>query len=467
MAPKFLERNKKKGLLAALILFLRRGKTVPLLLLIVMLASALVATPSYFLIDLPGGSRLAAAVAWAAQKAGVDTSGWGLGGKRSFSELTSAFRAAKTAGSARSIGWGTFFGRPPELGVPNSLEMVKGSRKDLEGMAGGPAGGASVKGVLTPEDAKAMRGADGVAISAGDLGGEREGFLGGVMKGLFGGGGGGAEVLGGAFAGKGFFSGRAGAGGRADDRERAALDSVGKVNVPRSSIAGGTAGRLSSMRAREINARALAGGKAAKSLGSNLSLTQLAEGKGRATLAVDECVPPACPHEFAAAQTGAIYDGNALDNVGVLSSGTDTPPSVPVDETGGAGDASQLAECSATVQQCMKDKAAPMERLGELQTQLNDLFTQMGGACSDPCSCGGCNDLKGQIHAICDGELQTVLAEIDEPCNLPSYCATLGITDPSTSAADSSVDLCKMDMQDCGCDNIMCDLGCFLGVGGS
>ncbi|OGR97931.1 MAG: hypothetical protein A2V88_14990 [Elusimicrobia bacterium RBG_16_66_12] len=226
------------------------------------------------------------------------------------------------------------------------------------------------------------------------------------------------------------------------------MASVGKVNVPRSSIAGGTAGRLSSARAKEINTRALTGGKAAKSLGTNLSLTQLAEGQGRATLVTEECVPPACPNEFAAAQVGAIYDGNTLDNVGVLSGAEDTPPSVPVDETGGAGDAAKLAECSTKVQQCLQDKATPMQRLGELQTQINGLLTQMSVACLNKCDCGGCNDLKSQMASICGGEMQTVLAELDESC-VPADCEIHGITDPSTVAAEAGVDLCASDMMSC------------------
>lgn len=468
MSPQFLERNKKKGLLAALLLFLRQRKALSLLLLVVMLASTIIVMPSYLLIDLPGGARLAAGVAWIAQKAGVDTSSWGLGGKRSFGELIAAFRAAKTAGASRSVGWGTFFGRAPEAAAPNSLDMVQGHRKDLESMAvkPGDAGKAgTVKGILTPEDAKADRTGDGVAISEEDLTGQRQGFLGGVMKGLFGGGMSSDELSGGAFVSKGFFSGSSGAATRANDRAQAGLDSAGKVLVPKSRIVGGAAGQLSSMRAQQVDARAIAGGRAARSLGSHLALTQLAEGKGRATLATEECQPPSCPHEYAAAQTGAIYDGNTLDGVGVLGGNADTPPSVPTDDQGGGGDADKIAECGQKMQQCQEDKAPAMERLGALQTQLNGLYSQMGGACGDPCSCGGCNSLKDQIRGICGGELATVLATMDKPCDLPSYCATLGITDPSTAQAGASQDLCKMDMGSCGCDDWICDLGCLLGSG--
>ena len=92
--------------------------------------------------------------------------------------------------------------------------------------------------MLTPKDAKAFRDGDGVAISADELTGRREGFLGGMMKGLFGSRNSDAPLSGGAFAGKGFFNGRAGAGSRSTDRAQAGIDSVGKVDVPKSRGAG-------------------------------------------------------------------------------------------------------------------------------------------------------------------------------------------------------------------------------------
>ncbi len=436
MAPRFLERHKKKGLLAALLLFLRRRQALSLLLLVVLLASTLIAVPSNFLIGLPGGSHLAAGVAWLAQKAGVDTSGWGLGGKSSFRELMEAFRAAKAGGSTRP--------GAPEDDEPSSLDMVKGSRKDLESPVAG------VRGVLTPAETRAGRDTDGVAISEDELTGRRQGFLSGAMKGLFGFGTGNAELSGGAFLSKGFFrEGSAGAGSRPNERAQAGMDSVGKVAVPKVRSAGGVAGRLLATRARAASARAIAGGRAASSLGSHLALIQLAEGKGRATLATEECVEPACPREFAVAQTGAIYDGNKLSDRGLLSGPADTPLSVPTDDPGGAGDASQLAECATLAQQCQKDKVGPMKRMGELQTQLNGLYSQMAGACGDRCKCGGCNSLKSQILGICGGELQTVITKVTKPCDLPPYCEASGITDPSTAAAGPSRDMCNIQMAKC------------------
>jgi len=191
-----------------------------------------------------------------------------------------------------------------------------------------------------------------------------------------------------------------------------------------------------------------------------LALTQLAEGKGRANLA-DACVPPDCPHEFAATQTGAIYDGNELGDL-ILGRAARARTSIPTDGVGGAGDMTKLLECANKAKQCQKDKSAPFKRLGELQTQLNGLYGQMGGACDNECDCDPCNSLKGQIQGLCAGELRTVIAQVKEPCDLPAYCADLGITDPSTSAAGAAEDMCKMDMQDCGCDDWFCDVSCLF-----
>lgn len=457
MAQRFLERNKKKGLLAALLLFLRRRPVLSILLLVVMLASTIIVTPSYMLIDLPGGARLVAGVAWIAQKTGVDTSRWGLGGKASFKELMTAFRHAKEAGSSRSVGWGSFFGRAAEGTAPSSLDMVKGSRKDLESMVAKGAGKPNtIAGILTPEESKASRGMDGVAISEGDLGGERKGFFSG-LKNMFGSNG---DLSGGAFVSKGFFSGGTSAGGKVGEREQAALDSVGKVAVPQTRNARGASGRLSTLHTRPTQARSLMGGWSAMSLGNRLALTQLAEGKGRATMA-DQCTPPGCPSEYGAVQAGAIYDGTNPSAMSTIAGAGDT--AVPNEDAGAGGDAAKIQECAQKVQQCQQDKKEPLHRLGELQDQVGHLSGQLGGACGDPCSCGGCNSIKNQIRAICNGEMKTVLQTIDAPCDLPAFCADHGISDPSTSAAGAAKDMCAMDMGSCGCDDWCCDFSCLTG----
>src|SRR3989338_1186657 len=130
----FLEKNKKKSALAALLLFIRTRKTVTALLLLVALASFLFVSPSNLILSFPGGARVAAGVAWIAGKVGVDTSKWGLaGGKRDYGDLLAAFRSAKEGGG--KAGWAAFMrGADAEAarragGGTGSLGFVKGDSK--------------------------------------------------------------------------------------------------------------------------------------------------------------------------------------------------------------------------------------------------------------------------------------------------------------------------------------------------
>ena len=210
----FLEKNKKKSALVALLLFIRTRKTVIALLLLVALASFLFVSPSNLLLHFPGGDRAAAGLAWIAGKIGVDTSKWGLaGGKRDYGDLLAAFRSAKDGGG--KAGWSAFMGGGNGAGSggiggsTGSLGFVKGNAKDLEASGGSganlPKPGA-VEGVLNPDDAKNRGEGEGVALNEGDVSGEREGlvksaFASGFGSGAAGAGAGGEGSLsGGAFA---------------------------------------------------------------------------------------------------------------------------------------------------------------------------------------------------------------------------------------------------------------------------
>src|SRR4051812_31165272 len=134
----FLEKNKKKSLLALLLLFLRQRKLL-VLLFVLLLGASMLFMPSSWVTSFPGGARFAAGVAWIAGELGVDVSRWGIGseGRRSYADLLEAFRHAKAGeGNGRGAGWGAFFGRGAGsggAGTESSLDLVKGSRSDLEG----------------------------------------------------------------------------------------------------------------------------------------------------------------------------------------------------------------------------------------------------------------------------------------------------------------------------------------------
>lgn len=445
MSQTFLDRNKKKSLLAALLLFLRERKILVLLLLLVLIASTVFLGPSSFITGLPGGARFAASVAWIAGRMGVDVSKWGLanGGRASYGDLVAAFAAAKAnaAGGSGAVGWGAFFGRAGGAGgaAPNSLDMVKGSRADLEGGAGSGKDGAgqTVKGILDPADASADKDGQGVALSDSDLGGQREGFAksafaGGFANGLLGANGGGGSgdgaLSGGAFARRGFFSGSGGAAASAGSKDLAklGLEGVPSAGATRSKIQGAAKGSLSAMRSHAVEARGMRGAAAA-GLGGNRAFSQLAEGRGRAALgSAPNCVSPGCPGEFAATNTGAIYDGNS---VGPMNTSILTAPEVDGIQSPNIPDTSiaqgyedQANQMQADAQKC-KDLDAqygPQENaLNAQMTAISDQFKSAdcgGGGCSKS-KANHCKDLGNQLKSKCN-EYMNVRCEHTHACPL-------------------------------------------------
>lgn len=397
MPSTFLERNKKKGLLAALLLFLRRRKAASLSLLVMLLSSTLFVSPSYILLSVPGGTRLAAGVAWIAQQAGADASRWGpgFGERRSFHELMAAFRAAKEAGSARAVGWGAFFARVGEGGAAaDSLGMVKGSRKDLEGMSGGVR---SILGVLSPEEAKSNPDQEGVALSEAELAGEREGFIKGAFAGGF---------LRGLLGGSDFI----GAGSRPGDRASGGLDATGKAAVPKTVIQRGAKGTLSSARASAMETRARNGAAAARSLGSKRAFTQLAEGRGRAAIATSPNCNDDCPGEFAATNTGAVYDGNAVSGTGIdiltvpkLGDGFDIPNADLAQDY--QDDAEQMTEDAEKCKELDEEYGPEENRLNAEMEAISKQFEDMD------CGSGGCSKSKAKKCKALGDDLKAKCSE--------------------------------------------------------
>jgi hypothetical protein len=358
----FLKRNKKKSLLALLLLLLRQNRVTALLLFLMLTASMLFLSPSSWITNLPGGTRFAAGVSWVAKSVGVDVSQWGLsvGGQGGYKDLLAAFRTAKYGTGGGVVGWGAFFTRPADQMTKgkDSLGLVLGSRSDLAtGQAGSgrmqmTAGeGGEIVGVVSPDDQRFGRNSkSSVVIKKSDLAGKREGwvkeaFAGGFMNGMMGGAAGSGSMAGpgaagtgalsgGAYAGRGFFEGTVSAGSKAGETARVGLEGAGSVNVPKSKIVGAPKGALSSARAHAIDAKAKSGAMAAANLSgySKRALIQLAEGDVRARMTMAPgCNPPGCPGEYVATNTGAIYDGNAVngDSSNILVApeidGMDTP----------------------------------------------------------------------------------------------------------------------------------------------
>ena len=479
----FLEKNKKKSFLALLLLFIRGRKTVTALLFVMVLASFFFVTPSSYIIHFPGGTRVAAAVAWVAGKLGVDTSQWGVeGGKRDFSDLLAAFRAAKEGGG--KAGWAAFMRANAKSGAPaagaGSLGVVKGSRRDRETAGGGKSSKpGTLAGVIDPDEAKRRGENETVALAGEDLTGERAGlvrtaFAGGFLNGAAPG----AELSGGAYAAAGFFgtggggTGGGGAfGGSVGDQVKAGLSGLSTPSTAKGvAVAGGTKGKLSDSKAAAINARTSKGLAGTKPILGDKAYAQLAIGRGLdVTATAPYCTATnGCPGEFATTTSGAIYDGNAIAGSEILSApqldgeGTPNMPDAGVAD-GLINEAEKMTECAEKVNQCESAKIPANKRLGELQTSLTSLYGQLGGACGDPCNCDPCNNIQNQIRNVCDSQLPSVLAQIDKPCDLPSFCSSLGVSAPGYSISGPMKAMCTpINGGSCGSSgflgSIMCDI---------
>lgn len=451
----FLDKNKKKGALAALLLFIRGRKTVTALLLLVALASFLFVSPSNILLSFPGGARLAAGVAWIAGKAGIDTSKWGLaGGKRDYGDLVAAFNAAKNGGG--KAGWAAFMRGGGDAadaarigGAIGSLNFVKGNAKDLESTVGSgaklPKPGA-VSGVLNPDDAKNRGEGEGVALSEGEMSGERAGLVKSAFSGGFGSGfgsgsgsgaGGDGNLSGGAFAGAGFFGGGKGAaGGKLSDMVKGQLTGIKAESGKGTQIKGAAKGQLSASKAAMINARTAKGRVGTHTISGQRAFVQLASGRGKAAISVaPNCTPGSgCPGEFAATTTGAVYDGNSStgDRIDILTvpeiDGAATTPNLP--DSGMADDYIREAEkMNADAQKCreLDDLYGPQEReFDKRQEALSNQFDAMG------CGQGGCSKSKArrcqrmgdQMKDLCRQSMTVRCQHIREcPLTAKNHCS--------------------------------------------
>lgn len=457
----FLDKNKKKSALAALLLFLRTRKTVTALLLLIALASFLFVSPSNLLLSFPGGARVAATVAWMAGKLGVDTSQWGLaGGKRDYGDLLAAFRSAKEGGG--KAGWNAFMrggaGADGGLGIgggTGSIGFVKGNARDLEALGGSGANlpkPGSVEGVLNPDDAKNRGEGEGVALSEEDVAGEREGmvksaFAGGFGSGAFGNTGGDGNLSGGAFAGSNFFGkGGPGAGGgfgggagattgKLGDIVKGGLEGIKAQTGKGVQVQGAAKGQMSASKASTISMRTNKGLVGTHTISGQRAFVQLAAGRGRAAISVSpNCTPGSgCPGEFASTNTGAVYDGNTIsgDRTDILTAPEIDGISSPnLPDSGMADDYVRDAEkMEADAKKCreLDDKYGPQELAYDKQQEaLSNQFDSMGcgqGGCSKS-KARACQRMGDQMKALCRASMGVRCQHIHEcPLTAKNNCS--------------------------------------------
>lgn len=394
----FLQRNKKKGALALLLLFLQRGKGLgPLLFLLLLLSFVFIAPNSSFL----GSSWLADI----GRRLGLRSE---LGSGEDSAQLAALSDALRRApGSKGGLGimsglFGLGRGGSSNYGK-NTVDMVKGgkglagemdgSEKMYDGVAKGA--GKTVDGVLRPEDSKKFE--NGVSLSDEEMEGglSEQAFAGEVQGGL------GAEGLselrgrlganGGQGAAKGYFQPRA--GDKTSDLMKGAF---GGSKLPNGSfnLKGAQTGKLSQMKAQGMRGQQKAANNLTSGVGTGSVMYQLAEGKAYSVAAAPppgNCDPGSCPGEFARNASGAVFDGNRV-NGNILSSAEFGDPGVNVPDQGQIDTAIQQAskaeedakKCEQAEETYGGQERAKMEEIQNLSNQLNSMN----------CGSGGCSKSK-------------------------------------------------------------------------
>lgn len=432
MAQQFIERHKRKSLLALLLLFLRSKRGFGALLLMVMLLMFLFVAPhnlGALLARVPGGG-------WIASLLGEHNS-------QDFSELLAAFREAKDRRNASP--WELMFHSGTAAGnaAASSVDMVVGSKADLDdaslNVAGKIQGGTSINGIPTKEEAAKQ--ADGVNLAdmdgkGGPQGGPNAngnasgGLIASAFGAAFGSLGSGASGTS-AFMGQWFFSGHVGP--YSADANQAALAST---QVPKVGAAGsasstayghsnGAIGWASPIAAtKQYGQQKTLGGGCLT--GASCAFHQLAVAQANMMTARDPiCTPDnGCPPEYAVANVGSSYDGNPIGmnapNVittngaapqfdGVTTPNVNTPTQADVGQY-----QQQAQDLESNSDQCnpstnpqmaqyQQTESGYMNQLSQLGQQANDDGC-MSGSCSNQ---GACTSIENQEKSICT-QLNTV-----------------------------------------------------------
>ena len=397
----FLERNKKKSLLALLLLLIRSRKEIwPLLVVALLMVSFIFVGPlaGQFkfggkvwsaLLRVPGFSYAAQGLELTGMKLALKfgfISGGGYAGG-SFPQLMAAFKAARDekAGHWASL-WRSAAAKGSGAAAGSVINVVQ---LDIKALTGG--------GILTPEDAQGYD--KGVFIAEGDLRGERAAQLAAQAaagKGV----GPSAGIV--TYAGVGFFAyGRAQAQGSGIPGPGGDLPNVGVKQYP------GSPGQQS-----ELYKKATKTGKhKASNVGVKASGTkafaQLNDDYVHNSMATaPRCRSTAgCPPEYATTNSGAVYDKIQLSGASeVLTSPTPVADmdgivgnvAIPSDEelSGLQSNADQLVK---DAEACRQADLAHHDNEQSLLDQIEKKCEQMLSAQMEclkyldpPCKCGCC-----------------------------------------------------------------------------
>jgi hypothetical protein len=432
---KFIERHRRKGLLALLLFLLRQRKTILALLLVAVVLSFVFIAPSNLMSGPLGRTRAGAAIAWVASQLGLGGVLGMDGGKVTFRSVLAAFRSAK---SNKDLSWTSIFGRGSSGAAgKSSISYVEGNAEELGVAGGGKAGPRSIRGIMTPEDA--AKSGNGIALTENDRAGQRAEELARAGRGPNGyagpggwaigadgaGGAGGTDSLGhmAAYAGRGLFGGAGqdfgsgpGAGMRDGDAVRSALDST---SVPRSGPArriGGSSGKLSAARvARASYSMRQAMNRNTVSRDSR-AFTQLSEGRAQGMIARDPLCTAnnGCPAEYASTNVGAVYDGN---RVGAAAPDVLMAPTIDGRAMSGGipsdsalqGYMDEARKAQQDAQKCQESDSiyGPQEQsLSAQLQQKGDELAAMG------CGSGGCSSSKAKRCKRKGNEMKAICFEL-------------------------------------------------------
>jgi hypothetical protein len=416
MASKFLQKNKRKSVLALLLLLLRWKKgALPALLMVLLLMLVFILPPNILGIMVgaldraPFGKGAAAAISrWAK----LDTKG-------GFEDLMVALRHARQGG-----GWNAFSGgRGGHAAPSDSLGMVRGSKTDLIGstrIADRIQGGSSINGVLTPE--QAQDGGSAVELRQDDMQGERAGWVQTAYAGGFGGMGGtsGMGATGGMTAGygpgagksegagmgpyaeKGLFAGK-GPKVNANELLRSALNSA-KVPVIATKRVAAQGGRLSRDAAQGNKTKQRGMVNVTRGLMQTRALAQLADVRARDEVSRDPLCTAfnGCPPEYASVNTGAVYDGDKLGPTapGVLMSempvfavdGITGAPQIP-NETDLRQMQDEVNRIEREAKQCEEADVRYKPEEGQYTREIESASQEMNEI---GCGGGGCSSSKAK-----------------------------------------------------------------------
>ena len=195
-------------------------------------------------------------------------------------------------------------------------------------------------------------------------------------------------MSGGAYADRNLFSGAGGADSSPILLGQTSVGSGSDVTTPQWAVKAGFRGHLSKAAMTAINTRTLAAASAATALKGNKGITQLVEAKGRATFVQQGCGNGSCPGEFAATNSGAVYDGNATtgDGTDILLAPTD-PVGTSVPSGALASSYEQIAETDE--QNDMTCSNLDNTYLGQEHTAHDQILQAANAVASAGCGSGG------------------------------------------------------------------------------